>query len=393
MVSHSLGGEAAPAGAVADYHATISSDRIAIVHDYVTQIGGAERVAGYIARMFPEARLLTSVYDACEVPLSVTGGRRWQTSFLQSLVPRTGLKPLLPLLPLAVSSLDASGCDTVISSSSAFGHHVSKPEGARHFCFCSTPPRFLWQPEDYFRGHEPLRLLLTPLLLALRRLDQRAAERVDVYIAVSRHIARRIRRVYARESVVIHPPIEVDSFQTSRERSGRFLVLSRLVHSKRVELVIEAANRYGLPLDVIGKGPELPRLQRLGGPTVRFHGWQPDHEVRRALAESAAVVQAGEEDFGLVMVEAQASGRPPVAFASGGAAEIIEDGVTGYLFDDQDPDAVAAAMQRALSGDLHTADLLASARRFDLPIFQRKLLDLIERAPVARPHVLPVVAG
>jgi glycosyltransferase involved in cell wall biosynthesis len=190
---------------------------------------------------------------------------------------------------------------------------------------------------------------------------------------VSQHIARRIRHVYGRDASVVYPPVEVSRFRPSAERSGRFLVVSRLVRSKRVDLIVEAANRFALPLDVIGKGPEWSNLKRLAGPTVRMHGWQTEEAVRRAMAEATAVIVAAEEDFGLVMVEAQASGRPPVAFASGGATEIVEDGVTGYLFQDQDPDSIATAMRRAAAGQIASADLVGSAARFDSEVFHEKL--------------------
>jgi len=352
--------------------------RVAVVHDYLTQLGGAERVAGLIAREFPESALLTSLHDPEAAPLEFVGGRPWRTSFLQPLAGRFNLKLLLPLLPMAMASLPVES-DLVISSSSAFGHHVRKG-GARHVCFCHTPPRFLWRLDDYFRGRGGLRRGLSPLLALLRRLDLAAAARVDCYVAVSRHIASRIREVYGRDAVVVHSPVVVSRFSPSRTRSGRFLVVSRLVRSKRVDLVIEAANRYGLPLDVIGKGPELAALRRLAGPTVRFHGWQSDAAVQRAMAEAEAVVVAGEEDFGLVTVEAQASGTPPIAFAAGGTLDIVEDGTTGYLFREQTPDAVAEAMLRARGRRPDTAGLVESARRFDVAVFGEKLRAVVEAA-------------
>lgn len=353
----------------------------ALVHDYMTQRGGAERVAGFLAQQLPEAQLFTSVHDARAVPLSFIGGRPWQTSFLQRPALRTRLKLMLPLLPLAMRSFDLDTAGLVVSSSSAFAHYVRKRPGALHVCFCHTPPRFLWETREYFRNQAVLGLALAPLLAWQRRLDLAAASQVDVYIAVSKHIAGRIRRVYGREARVIHPPVEMSRFRPSEERSGRFAVLSRLVRSKRVDLVVEAANRSSLPLDVIGAGPELGRLRRLAGPTVRLHGWQPDEVVSKVLAESTAVVIAGVEDFGLVTAEAQASGRPPVAFASGGAPEIIEDGVTGFLFREATPEAIGEAMRRAASHDLAASDLIASARRFDVSLFEAAFQDALESAP------------
>lgn len=345
----------------------------AIVHDYMTQLGGAERVAGRLAERYPNASLYTSAHRRDVVPLAAIGGREWHTSFLQPLATRANLKAMLPLLPAAIASLPVSGHDMVISSSSGFGHHARAAPEATHVWYCHTPPRFLWESDTYFTRRPALQPTLSLLLALLRRMDQRAAARVDAIFAVSKHIAARIERVYGRQAQVVHPPVDVQAYAPSRERSGRFLVLSRLVASKRVELAVEAANRYQLPLDVIGTGPELSALKRLAGPTARVLGWQPDADVRRALATAEAVVIAGEEDFGLVTVEAQASGRPPVTFAAGGALEIVEDGTTGYFFDQQDPDAIAEAMLRARVGHLEVDDLVASARRFDLPSFHERL--------------------
>jgi glycosyltransferase involved in cell wall biosynthesis len=354
--------------------------KTAIVHDYMTQQGGAERVAGWLARLFPEASLHTSVHDTRAVPLSFIGGRPWQTSFLQQPARYTRLKPLLPFFPRAIRSFDLSQAEVVISSSSAFAHQARKRPGSLHVCFCHTPPRFLWETATYFRGRPALATALAPLLARLRGLDIEASKGVDSYIAVSRYIADRIERVYGRHARVIHPPVEIDRFAPSPERSERFLVLSRLVRSKRVDLVVEAANRFSLPLDVIGTGPEQRALERLAGPTVRIHGWQPDGVVRRAMAESTAVVVAGVEDFGLVTAEAQASGRPPVACATGGAAEIIDDGLTGYLFREATPEAIGEAMLRAAGGHLDATDLVVSAKRFDTCVFESSIRTAIEDA-------------
>jgi glycosyltransferase involved in cell wall biosynthesis len=297
---------------------------------------------------------------------------------------------MLPLLSRAIASLDLGDQDLLISSSSAFGHHARKSPGSLHLCYCHTPPRFLWQPDGYFRGQPALRLLLAPLLHRLRQLDLKAARDVDVYVAVSNHVAARVRAVYGREARVVYPPVDTLRFEPSSERSGRFLVVSRLVRSKRVELAVEAATRYSLPLDVIGKGPQLASLKRIAGPSVRFHGWQPDTVVREAMAACEGLVVAGEEDFGLVMVEAQASGRPPVAFGLGGAREIIEDGVTGFLVDAQTAADVAEAMLRARSRHIDVTDLKASAARFDVGRFDDQFSALVDEVIDSR---LAMVAG
>jgi glycosyltransferase involved in cell wall biosynthesis len=359
------------------------------VHDYMTQFGGAERVAGRIAERFPEAWLYTSAHRPDVVPLEAIGGRPWQTSFLQPVASRVNLKTTLPLMPMALGSLPVGGHRLVISSSSGFAHHARADDEAVHVCYCHTPPRFLWEGEKYFAGRPALGTALSPLLRLLRRLDQRAAQRASAYIAVSKHIAARVRRVYGREAQVVYPPVDVASFAPRHERSGRFLVLSRLVASKHVERVVAASNRRSLALDVIGTGPELPALRRMAGPTVRVFGWQPDAVVREALATCEAVVIAGEEDFGLVTVEAQASGRAPVAFAAGGALEIIEDGVTGHFFDSQDAETIAEAMLKARERPLAVPDLVASARRFDLATFYERFDAALAAVRDAAPENVP----
>ncbi len=342
---------------------------VSFVHDYMTQLGGADRVAGILASNLASANLLTSVHRPEAVPIDTIGGRPWRTSFLQPYASRVPLRVMLPALPRAVASLDVTDSDLVISSSSAFGHHVRPSQGANHVCYCSTPAHFLWSQAEYFRGRSGLKRLLSPLLRKLRRLDVEAARRVTTYIANSNYTAERIEMAYGRRATVVYPPVELSRFRPGPDRSDRFIVVSRLVQSKRVDLVVEAANRFEQPLDVIGTGPELGRLRQLAGASVRVLGWQPDSVVRRMMAESAAVVVAGREDFGLVIAEAQASGRPPVAFAAGGALEIIDDGVTGFLFQTQTPDSIGEAMAQAQNRELDTCDLVASAARFDVPRF------------------------
>lgn len=363
--------------------------KVALVHDYVTQMGGSERVVELLLGVFPNAPLFTSVHDRRE---STAAFRRHElhTSFLQGVAPRQQtLQFFAPLLPLAFRSFDLREYDVVLTSSSGFAHHVRTPPGAIHICYCYTPPRFLWSAEEYFRAHPRLARAASGPLALLRRADVAASRGVDSYVAISRHIAQRIRMVYGREAHVVYPPVAVSRYAPAGERSGRFLVVSRLMSYKRIDLAIEAANRFRLPLDVIGKGPEGTRLARMAGPTVRMLGWQPDEVVRHAIATCQAVVVPGSEDFGLTLVEAQASGRPPVAFSSGGALEIVGDGQTGFLFGEQTAEGVGMAMQRAAARELPVGPLIASAARFDVPVFKERLCSVIElererRARVAR---------
>jgi glycosyltransferase involved in cell wall biosynthesis len=206
-------------------------------------------------------------------------------------------------------------------------------------------------------------------------------------IANSRYTADRIRAVYGREADVLAPPVDVTAFRPSSERSGRFLVVSRLLRYKRIGLAVRAATLAGLPLDVIGEGPDRRRLQALAGPTIRFLGRRPDGEVREAFARCTALVVPGVEDFGLTVVEAQASGRPPVAAAAGGALETIRDGETGFLVDDTTPAGFAAVMERASRDQLPTDVLVDAARRYDAAAFTAALDALVARALEQRRRV------
>ncbi len=357
--------------------------RAAVVHDAFVRLGGGERVAAQIAEAL-EAPLFAAAVRP-EVIRSEIGDRGIRTTVAQALVTRgASLRSVAPLLPAAFGRLDVGQVDVVVSSSSAFAHHVRVPPEAVHVCYCHTPPRFLWEPGDYFQGQAVQRALLEPALTALRRVDLRASRRVDLYLANSSHVATKIRRVYGRVAVVVHPPVDTSAFRPTTERTGRFLVVSRLRNQKRVDLVVRAANLRGLPLDVVGEGPELGRLRRLAGPTVRFLGRLPDEEARAAMARSAGVVVAAIQDFGLTLVEAQASGRPPIAFAEGGALEIVHDGQTGFLFRDQSPAGVAAAMERASAVPLATDALVRSARRFDVDVFGTTIRAAIDAAVAAR---------
>jgi glycosyltransferase involved in cell wall biosynthesis len=354
--------------------------RVAVVHDAFVQTGGGERVAAELAAAFEGARIFTAAFRPERLPASIRP-EDLGTTFVQPIVRRGAPLPALaPVLPVAFSLLDVGQVDAVVSSSSAFAHYVRVPPGAVHVCYCHTPPRFLWDEADYFHGQPVRRAATWAGRAAFRQLDRAASRRVDLYVANSRYVAERIFRVYGREALVAHPPVDTAAFRPSAERSGRFLAVSRLRNQKRLDVAIEAANMAGLPLDIAGDGPELDSLRRLAGPTIRFLGPLGDDDVRAAMARSAGVVVPAVGDFGLTLVEAQASGRPPIAFAAGGALEIVEDGVTGFLFRDQTAAELARTMRRALDDELGTDALLASARRFDVAQFRNGMRNAVELA-------------
>jgi glycosyltransferase involved in cell wall biosynthesis len=347
--------------------------KLALVHDYLTEMGGAERVVESLVSIFPGVPLYTSACDR-DLLSPRFHGIDIRTTFVQRLThEKRRTKALFPLLPLAFRTLDLADFDAVLSSSSGFAHHVRPRPDAVHVCYCHNPPRFLWQPHEYFRDQAVLKTVLGPALSAFRRLDVSAARRVDAYVANSATVAERIGATYGRSAEIIHPPVETAAYRPTEDRSGRFLVVARLLPYKRIDLVIEAASRRNLPVDVIGDGPDLPRLQGQAGDSVRFLGRLPNATVRHAMARCIALVVPGTEDFGLTPVEAQASGRPPVAFAAGGALETIEDGRTGFFFREQRWETVAAAMERAQDVELRPEDLRAASARFDISVFERRL--------------------
>src|SRR3954454_11190349 len=308
--------------------------RVALIHDFLLDLRGAERVFASICDAWPEADVFTAVYDE-EGTEGRFADRDVHTSFLQRLRPTSRtFRPLLPLYPHAVESFDLRGYDTVISSSSAWAHGVLVDPGAVHVSYCHNPFRYAWsEREATLRARSPLvRPALRVLLSRWRQWDWIAAQRVDRYVANSRTTAERIHRYLGRDSTVLHPPVEVDRF-SPRPVGEHYVVLAELMAHKRLDVAIEAFTRLGLPLVVIGDGPEERRLRRLAGPTVTFVGRVPDGRVAELLASARALVVTAAEEFGIAAVEALASGRPVIALDAGGVRETVREGETGAYYE------------------------------------------------------------
>jgi glycosyltransferase involved in cell wall biosynthesis len=355
--------------------------RVAFVHDYLTQFGGAERVLLEMQRMYPQAPIFTSLYD----PAAFAGRFEHvevRTSFLQR-VPGAirNFRALLPLYPRAFESLDLSGFDLIISSTTSFAKGVRVGPSALHVSYINTPTRFLWYPQEYANEVAPplARPLLSLFAPVLRRWDYDAAQRPHHLVANSRNVAQRIAQVYGRSSDVVHCPADVDGFDVQQTVGDYYLVMTRLLPYKRVQLAIEACDQLHARLIVAGSGPDERRLRALAGKTIEFAGFVDDAQRRKLIAGARAVIVPGTEDFGLVPLEAAAAGRPVVAFAAGGALETVVEGETGLFFREPDVRALTQALQSLSRVGFVAERMRAHAAGFAPEVFRTKFKALIER--------------
>jgi glycosyltransferase involved in cell wall biosynthesis len=359
--------------------------RVAVVHEWLTIPGGSEQVVLELLEMFPQAELFCSIYDPAPWPERITA-RPVHASYLNR-VPgaRSHYRRLLPLMDRAYRSFDLSGFDLVLSSSHAFAKNVRTPRGALHVCYCHTPMRYAWE-EDFLEGEEVGRVgrLALPLLLGgLRRRDLRGAASPDVFLANSRHVAKRIERCYGRTAEVVYPPCDVDHFLgLPRSPADFYLAFGRVVPYKRVDLAVAACARLGVPLKVAGDGRALEAVRAATprGASIEYLGRVSERERDELLSGARALLFGGEEDFGIVPVEAQAAGLPVIAYRVGGAAESVLDGHTGVLFDEQTVDGLEGAIERFQALALDEAQLRANAARFGRERFRREMAEAIERA-------------
>jgi glycosyltransferase involved in cell wall biosynthesis len=369
--------------------------RVALVHDFLLDLRGAERVFAAICDAWPEADVFTAVYDE-EGTEGRFAARSPRTSFLQRLRPsaRT-FRGLLPLYPHAIESLDLRGYELVISSSSAWAHGVLPDPGAVHVCYCHNPFRYAWSEREATLAarRPPMRLPLEIVLSRWRQWDWIAAQRVDRYVANSRLTASRVRRYFGREADVLHPPVELERFAPG-EVGEHYLVVAELMAHKRIDVAVHAFNELRKPLVVVGDGPELRRLRRLAGPTVMFTGRLPDPAVADLLRRARALVVTAAEEFGIAAVEALASGRPVIALGSGGVLESVHEGETGAYYCSSDPESLAAVVAGFDPLAVDPAACVAAAERFGTDRFQSALRAIVaeavaaERPPTERPAVV-----
>lgn len=359
--------------------------KVAISADWMSNVGGGGRVLTHLHSLFPDAPIYTTIFDPPRLPAHMRG---WDVrpSFLQRVpFARRRYQAFLPLMPLAFEQFDMREYDLVISTSSACAKGVIVRPDAVHICYCYTPCRYIWDLyHDYMRGVR-FRSLAAPVAHWLRVWDRLSSDRVDHFVAISNEVARRVARHYRREAEVIYPPVDLDRFTVAdTEPEDFYLVASRLVPYKRIDLAVEAANRMRRRLVIAGDGPERKRIQALAGPSVEFVGHVEDAEVADLMRRCRALLFPGHEDFGITPVEAQAAGRPVIAYGQGGALETVEHGITGILFDEQSVDSLTAAMEEAEATRFDPAACRANAERFDAAEFRRQFSATVARR--ARTH-------
>ncbi len=362
--------------------------KLALVHDWLNQIGGAEDVLDALARHYPQSPIYTSIYAPGTMPERY---RSWDirtlwTDKLPAIQRRHQM--YLPLYPLAWRNLRLSEYDVILSNKSGFCHGIQFDSRALHICYCLAPTRYVWQLDNYLAGEElaPIAAkLVKPLVALLRRWDYAAAQRVSHFVAISSAIKARIRRFYRRDSEVIFPPVDTARFQpvSAEAVDDYFLIVSRLAPYKRIDLAVQAATELGVPLKIAGSGRDLERLRALAGESVEFLGYVPDDALPRLLARCKALLFPGLEDFGIAPVQAQAAGRPVIAFKGGGALDTIAPGESGEFFEEARVDSLKSAMRRFDAGRYDAETIRRHALRFDTAVFRQRISAYVEQAWLA----------
>ena len=356
--------------------------RIALVHDYLVQCGGAEKVLECFCELFPEAPIYTIIYDK-KLMHGMFENKDIKTSYLQKIpFAPTRHRIFPPLMPMAIEQFDFSGYDVVLSDSSAYAKGIITGPQSLHICYMHTPMRYAWDDchkytaDFYFPVF--IKKLVPFFMNYIRVWDRISADRPDKIISNSNFIARRIRKYYKRDSLVINPPITLDNFYTSPKTEDYFLIAGRLMAYKRFDIAIQAFNKLKLPLKILGRGPELKRLKKMAGSNIEFLGRVSDEELFRYYSRCKAFIFPQEEDFGIMAIEAMASGRPIIAYRGGDIPEHIEEGKTGIFFENQTPEDIIDAVRKFKAGDYDPNYIREKAKKFDKKIFKEKIKDYID---------------
>lgn len=360
--------------------------KIALVHDYLVQYGGAERVLEALAEIFPDAPIYTLLYDK-EKMNGALKGKIVKTSFLQKIpFAKNHHRLFLALMPLAVENLDLSDYDLIISDSSSYAKGIIKPANSLHICYCHTPLRYAWDYTDKYIEESSysriIKYFLPYIINFVKKWDFKAAQRPDYFIANSYFIADKIKKYYKGEADVIYPPVEIIHISQSTANSKEkdyYLIVSRLMPYKRVDLAIEAFNELGLKLKIVGDGPDKERLEKIAKDNVNFVGTMHDGELAGFYENCKAFIMPQEEDFGIAAVEAQMYGKPVIAFRSGGACESVIENKTGVFFNKQNKDSLISAIKKFEGLKFNEEEIKSHAQKFGKEEFKKKIKEFINK--------------
>ena len=356
--------------------------KLAIVHDWLTNMGGAEQVIINFKRIYPDAPVYTTFYTPEKLDDELKN-INVKTSVLQGKKPVYNHKKYFPLMPLAFSKFNMKDYDVILSSSSSCAKGVKKGKNAIHICYIHTPMRYAYEYKyEYTKGMNPIKKFLVNILLFFMRIwDKNNNKRIDYFIANSSEIQRRVKKTYTRESVVINPPVRCKLFNISETDGDYYFIVSRLVPYKRFDLAVQACKELGKKLVIIGDGPERKKLEEIanGDENIIFLGRQSDETVRKYMSECKALLFPGLEDFGIVPVEAQACGRPVIAYGKGGVLDTVIDEQTGVLFKEQTVESLKDAILRFEQMKFDKQKIRKHALEFDEEVFQKKIKEFVEK--------------
>jgi glycosyltransferase involved in cell wall biosynthesis len=356
--------------------------KIALVHDWLTGMRGGEKCLEVLCELFPDAPIYTLLHNKGSMSPLIES-KKIVTSFIQHLPEKEKrYRQYLPLFPFAISRFDFSEYDVVVSISHAVAKSIRVPKNTLHICYCLTPMRYVWDMyENYFgkgKANVITRSAMSVLAPVLRTYDVTTSSRVNHFVAISDFVRQRIQRYYHREADIIFPPVDVDQFQLSNNNEGFFLIVSALVPYKRVDLAIQVFNANGKKLIIAGTGPEFEKLKAMAKSNIEFLGWRSDEELAQLYASCAALIFPGEEDFGIVPLEAMASGKPVIAYGKGGALETIAKDTTGVFFNEQTEQSLQQAIDRFQNIVFNGENIRKHALKFSRSFFKQTIKNYIE---------------